>query len=173
MAIESLALASGTAAARRDALPPIPWRDPHSVPPEELQAHIARLEAACLEQPRSADLRTALGMAYAMNYDVYKSLDALAEATAIDPTHFWAQLKLGELHYRLRALAVAERETMKALALARNGWQLAVARRQLQEIRRASRISPRNITWGKPLLVPALVLSGAIGLAAAALGWIS
>ena len=58
-------------------------------------------------------------MAYAVNYDVYKSMDALELAVSIDPTHFWAQLKYGELQYRLRALLVAEKETAKALDLAR------------------------------------------------------
>ena len=63
--------------------PIVPWRDPHTVSPAELSAHIQRLEHACLANPRSADLRTCLGMAYAVNFDVYKSMDALEEATAI------------------------------------------------------------------------------------------
>ncbi len=49
-------------------------------------------------------MRTCLGMAYAMNYDVYKSMDALEDAVELDPQHFFAQLKYAELHYRLRAL---------------------------------------------------------------------
>ena len=58
----------------------VPWRDPHSVSPAELKEYIGFLEKACEEHPRSADLRTCLGMAYAMNYDVYKSMDALEAA---------------------------------------------------------------------------------------------
>src|SRR5437016_13225190 len=87
---------------------PIPWRDPHRVPPAELAAYIHTLEQACLAHPASADLRTVLGMAHAVNYDVYKSMDALEEAVSIDPANFWAQLKYAELHYRLRALIRAE-----------------------------------------------------------------
>src|SRR2546425_11678089 len=109
-------------------LPPVPWRDPQTVSPEVLAGYIQRLEQACLDNPRSADLRTCLGMAYAVNYDVYKSMDALEEATSIAPEHFWAQLKYGELHYRLRALPKAEDETLKAVNLAQNPWQLSVAR---------------------------------------------
>jgi hypothetical protein len=45
----------------------LPWRDPHTVPPGDLEAYIQKLERACAVQPRSADLRTCLGMAYAMN----------------------------------------------------------------------------------------------------------
>ena len=143
----------------RPSLPPVPWRDPQSVPPQELVAHIARLEHACLEHPDSADLRTCLAMAHAMNYDVYKSMDALEEARSIDGTNFWAQMKYAELHYRLRTLMRAEEETLKAVQLAENPWQLAVARRQLQEIRRLSREGARNVAWTKSLVPPAVVLS--------------
>lgn len=149
----------------------VPWRDPHSASPAELSAHIERLEQACLEHPKSADLRTGLGMAYAMNYDVYKSMDALEAATSIDPTHFWAQMKYAELHYRLRTLIRAEEETQKALQLAETPWQLSVARKQLQEIRRLSRESARNVPWGKPLAAPAVVLSLMILLTFIAMTW--
>ena len=158
--------------AQLQSIPPVPWRDPQTVSPEELHGYIQTLEAACLEDPGSADLRTCLGMAYAVNYDVYKSLDALEAATSIDPTHFWAQLKFAELQYRLRALNLAEEETMKALELAQNTWQLSLARKQLQEIRRLSRESLRNVTWDKPLTIPALVLSALVLLMFLAMTWV-
>ena len=138
---------------------PVPWRDPHSVSPADLASHIARLEAACLAEPQSADLRTCLGMAYAVNFEVYKSMDALEAATALEPAHFWAQMKLAELHYRLRALNRAEEDTVKALNLAGNPWQFTTARKQLQEIRRLKHESIRNVAWTKPLAVPAAVFS--------------
>src|SRR5881409_2390236 len=108
-------------------LPVVPWRDPHTVSPVALSEYIQRLEQACLEKPESADLRTCLGMAYAVNYEVYKSMDALEAATTLDPAHFWAQLKYAELHYRLRALSRAADETLKAVNLASNPWQLSLA----------------------------------------------
>ena len=93
-----------------------------------------------------------------MNYDVYKSMDALEAARTIDPSNFWAQLKYAELHYRLRVLSRAETETLKALDLAENGWQLAIARHQLQEIRKLARDSTRNVAWTQPLTAPVLAL---------------
>jgi tetratricopeptide (TPR) repeat protein len=147
------------------------WRDPHTVSAEELSAHIQRLAQACLDNPESADLRTCLGMAYAMNHDVYKSMDALEEATSINPAHFWAQMKYAELHYRLRTLIRAEEETQKALQLAETPWQLSVARKQLQEIRRLSRESARNVPWGKPLTAPAVVLALMMLLVFVAMTW--
>lgn len=156
----ALAITSTTRTpAPRPPVPMVPWRDPHTVSPEELAAYIARLEQACLENPESADLRTCLGMAHAMNYDVYGSMDALEAAIRLDPRNFWAQYKQAELHYRLRALIRAEEETRKALDLAENPWQLSLARKQLQEIRRLSREGARNVAWTKSLGAPAAIFS--------------
>ena len=141
-------------------LPPVPWRDPHTVSPVELAGFIQQLELACQENPGSADLRTCLGMAHAMNYDVYKSMDALELAVALEPENFWAQLKYAELHYRLRALIVAERETLKAMDLARNAWELSLSRKMLQEIRRLMRDGTQKPEWTKSLTKPAMVLVG-------------
>ena len=92
-------------------LPPVPWRDPHTVSPAELAEYIARSwKRRCLGNPHSADLRTCLGMAHAMNFDVYKSMDALeVRGPALEPNHFCAQMKYAELSYRLRALIARRR----------------------------------------------------------------
>jgi tetratricopeptide (TPR) repeat protein len=135
---------------------PVPWRDPHTVSPAQLAEYIGMLEKSCELNPRSADLRTCLGMAYAMNFDVYKSMDALEAAVQLDETHFLAQLKYAELLYRLRALPRAEQETSKALELAGNGWEYSLARKQLQEIRRLIREGTQKPEWNKPLKTPAL-----------------
>jgi len=139
-------------------LPPVPWRDPHSVSPSQLAEYIRTLELACGENPRSADLRTCLGMAYAMNYQVYKSEDALERAMKLEPDNFFAHLKYAELHYRLRALVRAEKETLKASELAANSWELNIARKQLLEIRRLMREGTQKPEWTKQLTRPALFL---------------
>jgi hypothetical protein len=139
-------------------LPPVPWRDPHTVAPDDLASYIRTLEAACEQHPRSAGLRTCLGMAYAMNYEVYKSLDSLELAVQVEPEHFFAQLKYAELLYRLRALIRAEQETLKAAGLASNAWELSLARQQLQEIRKLMREGTQKPEWTKPLARPALLL---------------
>ena len=146
------------ALSRHLGIPVVPWRDPQTVSTAELSGFVQLLEKACLENPQSADLRTSLGMAYAMNYEVYKSMDALEAATSMEPDHFWAQLKYAELHYRLRSLPRAEEETRKAVDLARNPWELSLARKQLQEIRRLLREGTRDVAWTKPLTTPAIVL---------------
>ena len=141
---------------RPNPLPAIPWRDPHSVPPEKLAEFIAALQQACAEKPDNADLHTCLGMAHAMNFDVYRSMDALEGARRIEPENFLAQFKYAELYYRLRALDKAEVETKLALELAGTNWELALARRQLTEIRRLRREGTQKPTWTKSLKVPAI-----------------
>ena len=137
-------------------LPALPWRDPHSVPPEKLAEVIASLKEACALNPANADLRVCLGIAHAMNYDVYSSMDTLEEARALEPRNFFAQFKFAELQYRLRALHVAETETLQALELASNPWELAQARRQLSEIRRMTREGTIKPTWAKTLVIPVI-----------------
>jgi cytochrome c-type biogenesis protein CcmH/NrfG len=139
-------------------IPAVPWRDPHTVSPESLAGYIQSLERACLEDPRSAGVRTCLGMAYAMNFQVYKSMDALEAAVAAEPDHFYAQFKYAELHYRLRALIKAEKETERALELAETQWEFTLARRQLQEIRTLMRAGTQKPEWTKSLRMPVLVL---------------
>jgi tetratricopeptide (TPR) repeat protein len=141
---------------RIDRLPAIPWRDPHSVPPGKLAEFIAALEKACVQNPGNVDLHTCLGMAHAMNYDVYRSMDALEGARRIEPENFLAQFKYAELYYRLRALDKAEGETNRALELAGKNWELALARRQLTEIRRLRREGTQKPEWTKSLKVPAI-----------------
>ena len=152
-------------------LPPVPWRDVHDVAPQDLARYIQTLEQLCLEYPHSADVRTALGMAHAVNYDVYKSLDALEEARAIDPDNFWAQMKYAELHYRLRALNKAEALTHRAAELATSPLQLAIARKQMKEIRALKHTSVRNVDWTKPLGVPAMVLSAMVVIVFVVMMW--
>src|SRR6266852_6460831 len=139
-------------------LPPVPWRDPHTVSPTELAAYIRTLEKACEENPQSVDLRTCLGMAHAVNYDVYKSMDALEAAVRLNDRHFFAQFKYAELQYRIRALHRAEEETMKALNLAETAWEQSLAHKQLLEIRRLKREGTQKPEWTKSLKVPAAVL---------------
>jgi len=127
---------------------PTLWRDPHSV----------ALEDACELYPESADLRTCLGMAHAIGHDAYRSMDAFQAARGLDPENFWAQLKYSELLYRLRALPLAEVETLRALDLAQDNIQIAMARRQLQEIRRLARKGTKKPEWSKSLGWPAIIL---------------
>lgn len=158
---QDTAIAKGTGA-----LPPVPWRDPHTVSKAQINGYIQKLEQACLDNPQSADLRTCLGMAHAINLDVYKSIDALEDARRLEPANFWAQLKYAEIHYRIRALAKAEQEMLAALDLASSPFEAAQARKHLSEIRRLMREGTQKPAWTKSLLAPSLALVAMLGLAA-------
>ena len=141
---------------RPSRLPALPWRDPHAVPPEKLADFIVSLTEACVQNPDNADTRTCLGIAYAMNHDVYRSMDSLEEARRIEPDNFFAQLKYSELLFRLRVVDRAEEETAAALDLARNNWELSLARRQLFDIRKLRRKGLSRPLWTKSLKAPAI-----------------
>jgi len=139
-----------------DRAPAFPWKDPFSVPPEKLEEIIVLLENACAENPANAGLRTLLGMAHAMNYDVYESMDALEAACQIAPQNFFAQFKYSELFFRLRLMDRAEEETSRALALANTGPEISLVRKQLSEIRRLKRKGVERTAWTKSLKVSAI-----------------
>ncbi|MGO9240166.1 MAG: hypothetical protein ACLQBJ_05080 [Bryobacteraceae bacterium] len=85
-------------------------------------------------------------------------MDAFQAARRLDPENYLAQLKYSELLYRLRALPLAEAETLRALDLAQDNIQLAMARRQLQEIHRLARKGTKKPEWSKSLGWPAILL---------------
>lgn len=155
----------------RSLLPPVPWRDPHSVSAEKLQDYIRTLEQACVDSPDSADIRTCLGIAYAMNYEAYKSMDALEAACAINPNNFWARLKYAELHYRLRVLPKAEGEMLRALELATNHFEASLARKHLLEIRRLMREGTVRPSLARSLAMPGLILAAASVALSLAVAW--
>jgi hypothetical protein len=146
-----------------DRLPSLPWRDPYSVSPQRLAELIGSLKQACLENPENAALRTCLGMAHAMNYDVYASMESLESAIHIAPQDFFAQLKYGELFFRVRALQRAEQETRRALELAGSSLELSLARKQLAQIRQAAKGGHSRPALTKSLYLPAALLVLVLG----------
>jgi hypothetical protein len=142
-----------------DRIPALPWRDPHSVPPQRLGQLIAALHHACSQNPKNAPLRILLGMAHAMNYDVYESISALESAIAISPHDFLARLKYGEIFYRVRAVNRAEEETLRALELAVSPLELCMARKQLSLIRQTAHGGNSRPPLTKSLRLPATALA--------------
>jgi hypothetical protein len=154
---------------------PVPWRGPQEVSPAKLFEYIQLLEKKCEENPKSADLRTCLGIAQAINSDVYRAMESLETAIRLDERHFFARFKYAELFCRLQILVRAEEETIKALKLARTAWEVSMAGRQLQQIRYLIREGSQKTTWKTPLINPvvALVLFLVFFIVAAGLLWLS
>jgi len=55
--------------------------------------------------------------------------------------------------------------------IAETPWQLAIAQKQLKEIRTLSRNSIRNIAWTEPLTTPVLALSAGMVLLFVVMLW--
>jgi hypothetical protein len=136
----------------------IPWCEPHTVGPEQLQQYISMLEHACEQHPRNADFQTCLGLAHEMNCDVHRSMDALHEARRIEPGNFFTQLKFAELHWSVGALDRAEKETLKAADLAGDAWELSLAREQLAEVRNLQGKHTQKLPPTRSLTVPAAIV---------------
>ena len=134
-----------------DRAPAFPWKDPFAVPPEKLGELIVSLQNACAQDSANAALHTLLGMAQAMNYDVYEAMDALEAARRIAPQNFFAQFKLSELFFRLRLMERAEMETHRAMELANSASEISLVRKQLSEIRRLKREGVERTAWTKSI----------------------
>ena len=126
-------------AAALTALPPVPWRDPHGVSPAELAAYIQQLEAGLPGQPavgRSAHVprhgaRRQLrrlqvdGRARGRAGASIRRTSGRSSSTPSCTTGCGRSTR-------------AEEETRRAADLAANPFQLAVARKQMKEIRDAA-----------------------------------
>jgi hypothetical protein len=74
-------------------------------------------------------------MALCVNLDAQGAIGQLEESVKLAPNSFIAQLKLGELWMRLRAMEKAEQHTRLAGLLAQSLAQSELARRQAATIR--------------------------------------
>jgi len=77
-----------------------------------------------------------------------------------------------ELRSAIAAGVTFSAETLKALELAGNVWELSFARRQLQTIRELMRLGTQKPEWNKPLKAPAVALLALMAvLSAVAVIW--
>jgi hypothetical protein len=139
------------------------------MPQTRLTEYIQMLEKECQRDPRSADLRTCLGIAQAMNDDVRNSMRSFELAISADSNHFYARFRYAEMLCRLRKLSRAQEETRKAIELANCNWQLSMAFRQLEEIASLLPQSPPN--QNRYLKNPALALLLLVTAVSAIMFW--
>jgi hypothetical protein len=151
-------------------LPPVPWRDVHDVAPENLTAYIAKLEQLCL----SIRSRPTSGRRWA--WPTPSTSTSISRWTRSKSPGARARELLGAVEVRgaalrLRALNKAEVETRRAADLAQSPMQLAIARKQMTDIRTLKHTAVRNVEFTKPLTVPALVFSAGIVLMFVVMLW--
>ncbi len=131
--VSSLALASMSANTQNLLLRM--FADPYLLEKEDRCSLVDQLRECVDRYPEVSELRVLLGMALCVNLDAQGAIGQLEESVRLAPNSFIAQLKLGELWMRLRAMEKAEEHTRLAGLLAQSLAQSELARRQAATIR--------------------------------------
>jgi hypothetical protein len=135
--VSSLALASISASTQTLLLRM--FADPYLLEKEDRCSLVDQLRECVDRYPGVSELRVLLGMALCVNLDAQGAIGQLEESVRLAPNSFIAQLKLGELWMRLRAMDKAEQHTRLAALLAQSLAQSELARRQAATIRTMKR----------------------------------
>jgi len=131
--VSSLALASISANTQNLLLRM--FADPYLLEKEDRCILVDQLRESVTQYPDVSELRVLLGMALCVNLDPQAAIEQLEESVRLAPNSFIAQLKVGELWMRLRAMDKAEQHTRLAGLLAQSLAQSELARRQAATIR--------------------------------------
>lgn len=131
--VSSLALASISANTQNLLLRM--FADPYLLEKEDRCTLVDQLRECVDRHPNISELRVLLGMALCVNLEAQAAIGQLEESVRLAPNSFIAQLKLGELWMRLRAMDKAEEHTRFAGLLAQSLAQSELARRQAATIR--------------------------------------
>jgi tetratricopeptide (TPR) repeat protein len=131
--VSSLALASISAKTQNLLLRM--FADPYLLEKEDRGSLVEQLRECVAQYPHVSELRVLLGMALCVNLDAQAAIGQLEESVRLAPNSFIAQLKLGELWMRLRAMDKAEEHTRLAALLAQSLAQSELARRQAATMR--------------------------------------
>lgn len=111
------------------------FSDPYLLEKEDRGVLVEQLQNCVTQYPHVSELRVLLGMALCVNLDPQAAIEQLEESVRLAPNSFIAQLKLGELWMRLRAIDKAEEHTRLAALLAQSLAQSELARRQAATMR--------------------------------------
>ena len=111
------------------------FADPHVLDKAQRANLVGELRECVKANPQVPELRVLFGMALCVNFEVPDAIEELREGVRLAPDSFIAQLKMGELWMRLRAMDKAEEHTRRAALLAANRAQAELARKQGASIR--------------------------------------
>ncbi|PYV19848.1 MAG: hypothetical protein DMG21_00025 [Acidobacteria bacterium] len=123
---------------------------------------IAKFENAVFRFPAYSDGYVGLGIAYAMDSQVYPALDSFRKAAEADPENFFAHFKLAQFYFKLRVPKKGYDEASRALQCATAIEERRLVARILKEERTREAGGVPRPTWDKPFS-PTAVRAG-IGL---------
>jgi Tfp pilus assembly protein PilF len=128
----------------------------------EPRGAIAKLESAVASSPGYSDGYVGLGIAYAMDSQVYPALDSFGKAAEADPASFFAHFKLAQFYFKLRVPKKGYEEASCALRCATTTEEKRLVAQVLKEERTREAGGVRRPTWNKPFSSKSIVLG--IGL---------
>jgi len=100
--------------------------------------------------PDFVDGHVGLGIAYAVDSQIYPALDHLQKATELEPRNFYAHLKLGQLYFKLRIPQKGYEVMARALGCAASLQERQLAANLLREERQRESSSVKRPLWNKP-----------------------
>ena len=121
---------------------------------------IARFEKAVACAPGFSNGYVGLGIAYAMDSQIYPAMDSFLKASEADPESFYAHFKLAQLFFKLRVPKKGYEEASRALRSARALEERRLVGQILKEERAREAGGLRRPTWEKPFS-PTLLRVGA------------
>ena len=132
----------------------------------EAKAAVEALTRAVEQAPEYSDAHVFLGIAHALDNNVYPALDHLEEATRLDEDSFAAHYTLAQLNFKLRIPKTGYEAAERARQTAMTIEQRKLLTNLLREEKAREKNGIARPLFNKPFSVPALFLAGS-GLAAA------
>lgn len=132
----------------------------------EAQAAARAFEQALEAAPDFADGHVGLGIAYAIDSQVYPALDHFERAAELDSGNFFAHFKLGQFYFKLRIPQKGYAEIARALECATTIEERKLVAQVLREERHREHNAVRRPWWNKPFSRAGLFVSAALGTAA-------
>jgi Tfp pilus assembly protein PilF len=111
---------------------------------------IVRLEEVVARAPHYSNGHVGLGIAYAMDSQVYPALDHFEKAAEVDPSNFYAHFKLAQFHFKLRVPKKGYEEAARALKCASSVEEKKLVAQILKEERQREAAGVRRPTWDRP-----------------------
>jgi tetratricopeptide (TPR) repeat protein len=111
---------------------------------------ITRLKETVACAPRYSNAHVGLGIAYAMDSQVYPALDHFEKAAEVDPENFYAHFKLTQFFFKLRVPKKGYENASRALKCATTLEEKRLVAQILKEERQREASGVRRPTWDRP-----------------------
>jgi tetratricopeptide (TPR) repeat protein len=100
--------------------------------------------------PNFADGHVALGVAYAIEANIYPAIDHLQIAAQLAPANFYAHFKLGQLYFKLRVPQKGFEAMSRALDCASTLGERRLVAQMIREEKQREKSAYRRPWWNKP-----------------------